>query len=244
MFQGKCKAVDAAALRTWAEEGLALFPDGSPESDEFPADPVINGKIVLYTGGDIASLKIDAIVCPANAQLMPGGGVCGVIHMLAGPGLAEECKAFARVVPGTAIVTGGHNLSAAKVIHAVGPMERDPITLEATYKAVLSHVGDEIRSVAVSPISAGMSGFAIEEAVEISLEQIRRFLDGAWNTVDRIVVVPDGSEQEAIYRSLMPKYFPVALPAVMESLMQDDGILIEEEEEEEEDVVEPSPLAP
>ena len=242
MFQGKRKPVDAASLRTWAEEGLSLFPDGSPESDEFPADPIINGKIAMYTGGDITSLKIDAIVCPANAQLMPGGGVCGVIHMLAGPGLAEECKAFARAAPGTAIVTGGHNLSAAKVIHAVGPMEKDRSTLEATYKAVLGHVGVEIKSVAVSPISVGMSALAIEEAVEISLEQIRRFLDGAWNTVDRIVIVPDGSEQEGIYRSLMAKYFPVAPPAVMESLMQDE-ILIEEEEEEE-DVLESSPLAP
>lgn len=243
MFQGKRKVIDAALIPTWADLGLSLFPDGSPESPEFPADPVINTKVALFKDGEITSLKVDAIVCPANAELMPGGAICGIIHMVAGPELADECRAIGRVATGSAVVTNAHNLNAAKVIHGVGPIGFDREALESTYKSILGQLGEDIRSVAVPLISVGVGGFPLEDAVDISLLQFRRFLDTAGDIVERIVIVPDGAEQTEAYERLMPKYFPVALPAVTESLVPDDtSYTEEEEEEEEEDGLEPSIL--
>jgi len=71
---------------------------------------------------DITTLDVDAIVNAANAELKPGGGVCGAIHRAAGPGLAAECARLDGCPTGEVRVTSGHDLKARWVIHAVGPV--------------------------------------------------------------------------------------------------------------------------
>ena len=72
--------------------------------------------------GDITKLEVGAIVNAANDRLLPGGGVCGAIHRAAGPGLARECAGLGICPAGEARITGGYDLPAAHVIHAVGPV--------------------------------------------------------------------------------------------------------------------------
>src|SRR5687768_5988894 len=71
---------------------------------------------------DITTLAVDAIVNAANAQLAPGGGVCGAIHRAAGPELAAACARPAPCPTGEARITPGFKLPARFVIHAVGPV--------------------------------------------------------------------------------------------------------------------------
>ncbi len=72
--------------------------------------------------GDITQLDVDAIVNAANAQLRPGGGVCGAIHRAAGRNLREACAKIGGCKTGEAVHTDGFELKARYVIHTVGPV--------------------------------------------------------------------------------------------------------------------------
>lgn len=79
---------------------------------------------------DITTLATDAIVNAANAELLPGGGVCGAIHRAAGQELARACAMLGGCPTGEARITPGFRLQAKYVIHAArafaaeaGPVE-------------------------------------------------------------------------------------------------------------------------
>jgi len=133
---------------------------------------------------DITTSQVDAIVNAANSSLLPGGGVCGAIHAVGGPAIAEECARIMAdlpqgVRPGEAVATTGGALAARHVIHAVGPIyHQDPdpdATLAQVYRSCL-RVAAEVgaRSVAFPAISTGIYGFPSDRAAPIvqrTLEQ-------------------------------------------------------------------------
>ena len=61
-------------------------------------------------GDIVAQHGIDAIVNAANAELKPGGGVAGAIHLAAGPELKKACAPLAPITVGEAVITPAFNL--------------------------------------------------------------------------------------------------------------------------------------
>lgn len=128
---------------------------------------------------DITQLRVDAIVNAANASLAPGGGVCGAIHAAAGPGLAAECAALGGCSTGDAKLTGGHELPARYVIHAVGPVwhgggaaDEDRL-LASCYRRSLELAADAgLDSVAFPAISTGIYGFPADRAARIAASTV------------------------------------------------------------------------
>lgn len=136
------------------------------------------GVTLELTQGDIAAQEdIAAVVNAANAQLRTGGGVAGAIHRAAGPGLAQEAQPMAPIKPGEAVITSGHDLPNAHVIHALGPVygrdEPADELLRACYENALD-VAEEhaIDSVAFPAISTGAFGYPLEAAAEIALSTV------------------------------------------------------------------------
>lgn len=132
--------------------------------------------------GDITTLEVDAIVNAANAQLMPGGGVCGAIHAAAGPELMGECLQLGGCPTGEARLTKGYDLPARYVIHAVGPVwsdgDRDEERLLAScYRHSLQLATEKgLKSVAFPAISTGIYGYPAERAARVAVGTVLDYL--------------------------------------------------------------------
>jgi O-acetyl-ADP-ribose deacetylase len=155
--------------------------------------------------GDITDLDVDAIVNAANAQLLPGGGVCGAIHRAAGPELAKACAAIGPCPTGSAVMTPGFALKARHVIHAVGPVWQGGHAGEARdlaecYRASLALCRDHgLADIAFPAISTGIYGFPPEQAAEIALAAVLAWLkDQDWPR--RVIFVCFDTGMETIYR--------------------------------------------
>jgi O-acetyl-ADP-ribose deacetylase len=142
--------------------------------------------------GDITAMNVDAIVNAANEQLQLGSGVAGAIRRRGGPSIQDECTQIGGCPVGGAIVTSGGDLPAKWVIHAVGPIwrgggESEEMLLTLAVRAAFKRA-EEIgaRSVALPAISAGVYGFPLRRAAELSIGAARSFAAEAVS-VQRIV---------------------------------------------------------
>lgn len=152
----------------------------------------INRTILEITTGDITERDEDAIVNPANTDLVLGGGVAGAIRRKGGPAIQAECDRKGPVHVGEAVITSGGLLKASFVIHAVGPRwgdgDEDAKLREAVYRSLRVADQNGLRSVALPAISTGTFGFPMRRAAEIVLDAIVRYV-AIETTLKKVVIV-------------------------------------------------------
>src|ERR1051325_8702918 len=142
--------------------------------------------------GDITKLHVDAIVNAANRSLLGGGGVDGPIHRAPGPRLVQECRLLGGCNTGQAKITGGYNLPARFVIHAVGPVwngggQNEPELLASCYRNRLAlALENGVETIAFPAISCGVYGYPIAGAVEIALGETLAFLS-RHDEIERVI---------------------------------------------------------
>lgn len=171
----------------------------------------IKGKIVELMQGDITEMDTDAIVNAANEQLILGGGVAGAIRKKGGPSIQEECNRIGGTTVGNAVVTGGGNLKAKYVIHAVGPRygegDEDRKLRNATWNSLLRATEKGCSSVAFPAISTGIFGFPKDRCARIMLKTVKEFLEAEETSLTRVVFCLFTSEDLSIFEEAMKEVF-------------------------------------
>ena len=164
--------------------------------------------------GDITKLETDAIVNAANSSLMGGGGVDGAIHRAGGPQILKECMEIrnrqGECKTGEAVITSAGHMKARFVIHTVGPVwrggqNREPELLANAYRNSLQlAVAHQCKSIAFPNISTGVYGFPKQQAAEIALQTVDRFIKED-RVLEEVVFVCYDEENLQLYRNYQGK---------------------------------------
>lgn len=172
--------------------------------------PAASTRVRVHQG-NITKLAVDAIVNAANESLLGGGGVDGVIHTVAGPGLLAECRTLGGCPTGQAKITGGYDLPAKFVIHTVGPRygngtHGEKQLLASCYTSCLRiAAGRQLDTVAFPCISTGVFAYPSAEACEVAVATVLDWLSG--NEFPRSVVFCCYEEWDAeLYRERLAAY--------------------------------------
>jgi O-acetyl-ADP-ribose deacetylase len=148
--------------------------------------------------GDLTSEEVDAIVNPANARLVHGGGVAGMIALKGGLPIDEESRRWVRehgpVSHDRPAFTIGGNLPARYVIHAVGPVwgsGGEDAKLAAAVSGTLDLANElGLRTLSLPAISTGTFGFPMPRAARIILHTLKsRLSEPAQSTLQQVRVV-------------------------------------------------------
>ena len=132
---------------------------------------------------DITKVKADAIVNTANPKPRIGRGTDSAIYASAGEEqLLDARKKIGDIAPGQAVSTDAFALNAKYIIHTVGPSwidgshgERE--VLRSCYEESLMLAAKlKCKSIAFPMIATGVYGFPKDEALNIALSSIGKFL--------------------------------------------------------------------
>ena len=156
---------------------------------------------------DITRVSADVIVNTANPKPQYGSGTDSAIYAAAGAGaLLEARKKIGDIAPGQAAVTPAFHLPAKYIIHTVGPVWQDgrhgeQDILRACYAHSLALAAElKAESIAFPLIASGVYGFPKDEALNIALSEIGKFL---LTHEMRIILVVLGREAFALSEQLM-----------------------------------------
>ena len=168
----------------------------------------INVTRLKLVQGNIVAQDTEAIVNAANTGLTGGGGVDGAIHRAGGPQIMAECRQIGGCPTGDARITGGGNLAARYVIHAVGPFysgrTKESDLLAGAYRNSLKLAAEHgIKSVAFPSISTGAYRYPLKDAAKIALSTVRDFLQAEPHGLERVRFVLFDAKTLAAYEDAL-----------------------------------------
>ena len=137
----------------------------------------------LMIRNDITKVAADAIVNPANRNLLQGSGTSRAIYQAAGEQeLPASCEAIGRCDLGRAVCTPAFGLPAKYIFHAVCPAWQgggfgEAEQLASAYRSALELAAKyHCESVAFPLLSSGNYGYPKEQAFRIAVDTITQYV--------------------------------------------------------------------
>jgi O-acetyl-ADP-ribose deacetylase (regulator of RNase III) len=134
--------------------------------------------VITVAVDDLAALAVDAVVRPAGESLEPAAGVATRLDQAAGPRFAEQRRVSSPLEAGAAVVTGGGNLVAPFVIHAVIRDSGTPVARAKIRRALVSAWQQAgawgLARIAAPPVGVESGGLSLEDAVGLLVETFPR----------------------------------------------------------------------
>lgn len=163
----------------------------------------VNRVTISLTQNDIFSLSVEAIVNSTDTNL----ALPTILEARAGDEVLQATKTIGWCDVGEAVITIAGNLTAQKIIHAVGPRwgegsERGKlanVTLICLQIAEQNH----LKSIAIPPISIGSSGYPLENCARTMLTQIIDYTFENPRFLKAIIVCVDDMTTFSIFQNEM-----------------------------------------
>ena len=156
--------------------------------------------------GNIALLDTDAIVNAANEYLNLGAGVAGAIREAGGSAIQTQCNEIGFCPVGSAVITGGGDLNAKYVIHAVGPMYGEGMEnakLGSAVRSALTLADNKgLKSISFPALSAGFFHFPLAECAKVMVSTIKEVAPGLKNVDHVVLCVSDEKKFDVFEKEL------------------------------------------
>ncbi len=139
----------------------------------------INNIEIEFKHKDITDLSIDAIVNPANTELIMGGGLALVIKRKAGDEVEREAIKLAPIGLGSSVATSGGRLKAKWVIHSA-TMKMDFKTDQNIIRKSLDSALDladqkGLKDIAIPALGCGTGKFPLDKAAKIMVDGVLNY---------------------------------------------------------------------
>ncbi|KAF2012654.1 hypothetical protein BU24DRAFT_395691 [Aaosphaeria arxii CBS 175.79] len=169
---------------------------------------------VCFIRESITRIECDAIVNSTDTGFTGMGTLDRTIFKKAGLAMDEACSKFTDLQQGDVRVTPGFALPCRHVIHVIPPKVYRKDTkdlLRQIYREILwTATSLKARSLAIPTIGTGTLNYPSRDCASLAIEEVKRFMETVnFNTrIETIIFVVYSSSDEAIYKSLLPVFFP------------------------------------
>jgi O-acetyl-ADP-ribose deacetylase (regulator of RNase III) len=148
--------------------------------------------VITVVVDELAAMRVDAVVRPAGESLEPAEPVASRLDQAAGEGFAALRRVSSPLEPGAAVVTGGGNLLAPFVIHAVIRDSVAPAARAKIRRALVSAWQQAeawgLARIATAPVGVEGGEVSLEDAIALLVETFPRAGSGEPPTELCIVV--------------------------------------------------------
>ncbi|OCK75825.1 hypothetical protein K432DRAFT_408695 [Lepidopterella palustris CBS 459.81] len=209
----------------------SLYRSGELRSLSKSTPLVSNSKfnnMVYLVKHDITRLEVDVIVNSTDMGFSGFGSLDQAIFRAGGLTMQEDCTKFGICTEGSVRLTQGYLLPCKHVIHTVPPeiySEYSEPLLRNCYKQAL-HLAVSIgaRSIAFPSIGAGALEYPPLKSAAVAIQEVKRFLEEYQKiSLEKIIFCVYDDNDEEVFKSLLPQYFPRAEFDANEALMTTEG---------------------